>query len=74
VKRSACERVLVGGHRLFRPGDGPRPPGPEVRAVSSTWQQLIAALAAAVVPIVVKFFNDWLDTQKKTGEPEVPAS
>jgi quinol-cytochrome oxidoreductase complex cytochrome b subunit len=42
--------------------------------VSSTWQQLIAALAAAVVPIVVKFFNDWLDTQKKTGEAEVPAS
>lgn len=42
--------------------------------MSSGWQQLIAAVAAAVVPVLVKFANDWLDTQKKPQSTETPAT
>lgn len=33
--------------------------------MNDTLTQLIAAVVAAVVPIIVKLWNDWLDSQKK---------
>lgn len=40
--------------------------------MSSSWQQLLAALIAAVVPVLVKLANDWHD--KLTQQPAQPTA
>lgn len=41
--------------------------------MTSTWQQLLAALLAAVIPVIVALLNDWRAQLEAKGEPPAEA-
>lgn len=40
--------------------------------MSSTWQQVLAAMLAAVIPVIVKLLNDWQDRLEGKANPTTP--